>query len=51
MPEKEVLEVIHGAHNTAADLSRASMFTQPPLSESLKKVGKKLEDALRSEGL
>lgn len=49
--DDEVAMVIQQAHCTAADLSRASLYTPAPLCLSLKNVAKKLEGALRSEGL
>lgn len=51
MTDDEVAMVIQQAHCTAADLSRASLYTPAPLCLSLKAVAKKLEGALRSEGL
>lgn len=51
MTEDEVASVIQQAHSTAADLSRASLHTPAPLCLSLKAVARKLEGALRSEGL
>ena len=51
MSEAEVLSIIQQAHCTAADLSRASMHTPAPLCLSLKAVARKLEGALRGEGL
>lgn len=47
----EVEEVVSRAHCAAADLSRASMLTPAPLCLSLKRVARKLSDALGSEGL
>lgn len=51
MTKEEVLEVVGRAHDTASDLSRASMLTPAPLCRSLKAVSQKLSDALRAEGL
>ena len=51
MTDDEVAAIIQQAHCTASDLSRASMHTQAPLCLSLKNVAKKLESALRGEGL
>lgn len=51
MTDEEVASVIDQAHSTAADLSRASMFTAAPICISLRTVARKLERALRSEGL
>lgn len=51
MPKEEVSSVIQSAHNVASDLSRASMLTPAPLCLSLKRVAKRIEDALRGEGL
>ena len=51
MPESDVLAVIQQAHTTAADLSRASMYTPAPLCLKLRNVARKLEGALRGEGL
>ena len=47
----EVPDTTASAHCTAADLSRASMHTPAPLCLSLKAVARKLEGALRGEGL
>ena len=51
MTEDEVLAVVSRAHDTASDLSRASMLTPAPLCRSFKAVSRKLSDALRAEGL
>lgn len=51
MSEDEVLAVVGRAHDTASDLSRASMLTPAPLCRSLRAVSQKLSDALRAEGL
>ena len=51
MPDDDVLAVIQQAHCTAADLSRASLYTPAPLCLKLRTVARKLEGALRSEGL
>lgn len=51
MSDDEVLEVIQRAHAAASDMSRASLMTTEPLCLSLKKAAKKMEDALRGEGL
>lgn len=47
----EVNEVIQRAHVAASDMSRASMLTAAPLCLKLRRVAKKIEDALRGEGL
>jgi hypothetical protein len=51
MSQDEVIELVGRAHDTASDLSRASMLTPAPLCRSLKTVSQKLSDALRAEGL
>lgn len=51
MSEDEVLEVVQRAHVAASDMSRASLMTPSPLCLKLKKAAKKMEDALRGEGL
>ncbi len=51
MTDDEVLEVLQRAHVVASDLSRASMLTASPLCLKLRRVAKKIEDALRGEGL
>lgn len=51
MDDDEVLSVIQQAHCTAADLSRASLYTTAPISVKLRNVARKLEGALRGEGL
>lgn len=51
MTDDEVASVIQQAHCTASDLSRASLFTPAPLSLKLRNVARKLEGALRGEGL
>ena len=51
LSQDEVLEVVTRAHDTASDLSRASMLTPAPLCRSLRNVSKKLSDALEAEGL
>ena len=51
LSEEEILAVVGRAHDTASDLSRASMLTPAPLCRSLKAVSQKLSDALRAEGL
>lgn len=51
MSDDEVLEVIQRAHVAASDMSRASLMTAAPMCLSLKKAAKKMEDALRGEGL
>lgn len=51
LSDDEVLEVLRRAHDVAADLSRASMLTPSPLCLSLAKVARRLEEALRGEGL
>lgn len=51
MSEDEVLSVIQQAHCAAADLSRASLYTPAPISLKLRNVARKLEGALRGEGL
>lgn len=47
----EVNGVVQRAHMTAADMSRASMFTAAPLCLKLRRAAKRIEDALRGEGL
>ena len=51
MSDDEGLEVIQRAHVAASDMSRASLMAAAPLCLSLKKAAKKMEDALRGEGL
>ncbi len=51
MPKEEVAAVVQNAHNVASDLSRASMLTPAPLCLSLKRVAKRIEEALRGEEL
>ncbi len=51
MTDDEVLEVVQRAHVAASDMSRASMMTAAPLCIRLRKAAKKMEDALRGEGL
>lgn len=51
MTQEEVLALVGRAHDTASDLSRASMLTPAPLCRSLKAISQKLSDALRAEGL
>lgn len=51
MTQEEVLALVGRAHDTASDLSRASMLTHAPLCHSLKAISQKLSDALRAEGL
>ena len=51
MSRDEVVELVAKAHDTASDLSRASMLTPAPLCRSLKTVSQKLSDALKAEGL
>ena len=51
MTDDDVIAVVTRAHDTASDLSRASMLTPAPLCRSLKAVSQKLSDALRAEGL
>lgn len=51
LTDDEALSVVSRAHDTASDLSRASMLTPAPLCRSLKTVAQKLSDALKSEGL
>lgn len=51
MTEDEVLAVVGQAHSVAADLSRAAMMTPSPLCLKLRRVSKRLEDSLESEGL
>ena len=50
MTTDEVVGVVERAHESAADLSRASLLTPSPLCLSLA-AATKIEDALRSEGL
>lgn len=51
MTDDEVLEVVQRAHTASSDLSRASMLTSSPLCLRLRRAAKKIEDALRGEGL
>lgn len=51
MTDDEVLEVLQRAHVVASDLSRAAMLTPSPLCLKLRKIAKRIEDALRGEGL
>lgn len=51
MTTDEVVGVVERAHESAADLSRASLLTPSPLCLSLASAATKIEDALRSEGL
>ncbi|MBS4873944.1 MAG: hypothetical protein KHZ79_06190 [Atopobium minutum] len=51
MTAAEVQSTVQQAHIVASDLSRASMMTYSPLCLKLRRVAKKLEDALRGEGL
>ncbi|MEC4294035.1 hypothetical protein [Adlercreutzia shanghongiae] len=51
MTADEVVDVVGRAHESAADLSRASLLTPSPLCLSLSAAASKIEDALRSEGL
>lgn len=51
MSRDEIIALVARAHDTASDLSRASMLTPAPLCRSLKAVSQKLQDALRAEGL
>ena len=47
----EVNDVVQRAHMAAADMSRASMLTAAPLCLKLRRAAKRIEDALRGEGL
>ncbi|OFK22933.1 hypothetical protein [Olsenella sp. HMSC062G07] len=47
----EVNGVVQRAHAAASDMSRASMLTASPLCLKLRRAAKKMEDALRGEGL
>ncbi len=51
MSNDEVLEAIQRAHIAASDLSRASMLTPSPLCLKLGRISRKIESALRGEGL
>ena len=51
MSDEEVFSIVVRAYDTAADLSRAALYTSAPLCLSLKRVATKLHDALRKEGL
>lgn len=51
MTDDEVSEVVQRAHVAASDLSRASMLTPSPLCMKLSRAAKKMETALRGEGL
>ena len=47
----EVEGVVLRAHQAAGDMSRASLFTQQPLSGALGRCAASFEDALAREGL
>ena len=51
MSVDEVNEVVLRAHVAASDMSRASMLTASPLCLKLRRASKKIEEALRGEGL
>lgn len=51
MSVQEVGDVVQRAHAAASDMSRASMLTASPLCLKLRRAAKKMEDALRGEGL
>lgn len=51
MSVDEVNEVVQRAHVAVSDMSRASMLTTAPLCLKLRRAAKKMEDALRGEGL
>lgn len=51
MSGDEVAEIIRRAHAAASDMSRASMLTPAPMCLSLRRAAKKMEDAMRGEGL
>ena len=51
MGDDEVSGIIQQAHATASDLARASLYTPSPLCLKLRTVARKLEGALRGEGL
>lgn len=51
MSDDEVLDVICRAHAAASDMSRASLMTPAPLCLRLREAARKMEDALRGEGL
>lgn len=51
MSVDEVGEVVQRAHMVAADMSRASMLSAAPLCLKLRRAAKRIEDALRGEGL
>ena len=51
MSDDEVLEVVQRAHACASDLSRASLLSTAPLCLKLRRAAKKIEEALRGEGL
>lgn len=51
MSVDEVNDVVHRAHMAAADMSRASMLTAAPLCLKLRRAAKRIEDALKGEGL
>ena len=51
MSDDEVREAIQRAHIAASDLSRASMLTPSPLCLKLGRISRKIENALRGEGL
>lgn len=47
----EVNATVQRAHAAASDMSRAAMLTPSPLCLKLRRASKKMEDALRGEGL
>lgn len=51
MSVDEVNDTVQRAHMAASDMSRASMLTPAPLCLKLRRASKKMEDALRGEGL
>lgn len=51
LTEDEVLAIIQRAHNAAEDLSRAASRTSSPLCLSLARIARKIDAALRREGL
>lgn len=51
MSVDEINEVVQRAHVAASDMSRASMLTASPLCLKLRRASKKIEEALRGEGL
>ena len=47
----EIMAIITQAHMAASDLSRASSLVPAPLSGALAEAARKIEDAMKAEGL